>query len=123
MMALTITGLGALEVVTPPLYIFFIGGLLLPYSNCPLLIASSILVPQSHNSPKELIGDDKNLLLYARSKFLMIMLIWSFSFGLLTILDAFPFLLVMYSENVSLILCLVVSKSLRVTSIIVLKIN
>ena len=38
-------------------------------------MASLILVPQSHNSAKELIGDDKSLLLYAGSKFLMIMLI------------------------------------------------
>ena len=86
-------------------------------------MASLILVPQSHNSPKELICDDKSLLLYARSKFLIIMLIWSFSFGLLTILDTFPFHLVMYLENVSLTPCLVVSKSLKVTSIIVLKMN
>ena len=54
-MALTFMGLGALEVVVPPLYVFLIGGLLSPFSNCPLLIVSSILVPQSHNSPKELI--------------------------------------------------------------------
>ena len=119
-MALTFIGLGALEVVDPPPYVFLIGGFLSPFSNCPLLMASSILVPPSHNSPKELIGDDRGQLLYAESKFLIIMLIWSFSFGLLTIL---PFLLVIYSENVSPTTYLVVSKSLRVTSITVLKIN
>ena len=58
MITLTFTGLGALKLVTPPPYVFLIGGLLSPFSNCPLLMASSILVPQSHNSPKELIGDD-----------------------------------------------------------------
>ena len=58
----TFTRLGALDVVTPPLYVFLIGGLISPFSNCPLLIASSILIPQSHNSPKELLGDEKNLL-------------------------------------------------------------
>ena len=66
MMALTFMGLGALEVVAPPPYIFLFVGLFSPYSNFPLLMASSILVPQSHNSPKELINDDNNLLLYAR---------------------------------------------------------
>ena len=45
------------------------------------------------------------------------------SFGLLTILDVFPFHLIMYSEKVSPTPCLVVSKSLRVISIIVLKMN
>ena len=74
-MELTYTGLRALEVVAPPPYVFLIGGLLSPFSNCPLLMASSILVPQSHNSLKELIGDNKILLLYAGSKFLIIMLI------------------------------------------------
>ena len=74
-MAITFTRLGALEVVAPPSYVFLIGGLLSPFSNCPLLIASLILIPQSHNSPKELIGDDKSLGLYAGSKFLIIMLI------------------------------------------------
>ena len=72
-MALTFTRLGALEVVAPPPYVFLIGGLLSPFSNCPLLMAFSILVLQSHNSLKELIGNDKSLLLYARSKFLIIM--------------------------------------------------
>ena len=57
-MILTFTGLGALEVVSPSPYVFLIGGLLSPLSNCPLLMASSILVPQSHNSPKELIGEE-----------------------------------------------------------------
>jgi len=57
MMALTFMGLGALEVITPPPHVFLIGGLLSPLSNFPLLIASSFLVPQSHNSPKELISD------------------------------------------------------------------
>ena len=75
MMELTFTGLGALEVVTPPPYVFLIGGLFSLFSNCPLLMVSSILVTQSHNSPKELISDDKSLLLYSGSKFLMIMLI------------------------------------------------
>ena len=75
MIALTFTGLVSLEVATPPPYVFLIGGLLWPFSNCPLLMASSILVPQSHNSPKELIGDHKSLLLYARRKLLIIMLI------------------------------------------------
>ena len=74
-MALTFTGLGVLEVVTPSPYVFWIGVLLSPFYKCPLLIASSILVPQSHNSPKELIGNDRSLLLYARRKFLKIMLI------------------------------------------------
>ena len=73
--------------------------------------------------PKELIGDYRSLLLYAESKFLIIMLICSFSFGLLTILDAFPFDLVMYSKKVYPTPCLVVSKSLKVTSILVLKMN
>ena len=81
MMELTFMGLGALEVVAPPAYVFLIGGLLSLFSSCSLLMASLILVPQSHNSPKELICNDKSLLLYAGSKFLMIMLIWSFSFG------------------------------------------
>ena len=49
----------------------------------------------------------------------MIMLIWSFSFGLLTILDTLVFHLVMYLENVSPTPCLVVSKSLKVTSIMI----
>ena len=62
-MVLTFTGLGALVVVAPPPYVFLVGGLLSPFSNCFLLIASSILVPQSHSSPNELIGDDKILLL------------------------------------------------------------
>ena len=88
MMALIFAGLDALEVVAPPPYVFLIGSLFSPFSNCALLIASVILVPQSHNSRKELIGDDKSLLFNANSKFLMIILIWSFSFGLLTILDA-----------------------------------
>ena len=44
-------------------------------------------------------------------------------FLLLTILDAFSFHLVMYSENVSPTPYLVISKSLKVTSIIVLKMN
>ena len=59
-MTLTFMRLGALEVVAPPPYVLFIRGLLSPFSNCPLLMASSILVPQSHNSSNELIGDDKN---------------------------------------------------------------
>ena len=122
-MALIFTRLGALEVFAPPPYVFLIGGLLSPFSNCPLLMASLILIPQSHNSPKELIDDDKSLLLYVRSKFLIIIRIWSFSFGLLITLDAFPFHLVMSSENVSPTPCLVVSKSLKVTSIMVLKLN
>ena len=41
----TFTGLGALEVAAPPPYVFLIGGLLSPFSNCPLLMVSSILVP------------------------------------------------------------------------------
>ena len=57
MMALTFTGLGTLEATAPPSYAFLIGCLFSPFSNYPLLMASSILVPQSHNSPKELIGD------------------------------------------------------------------
>ena len=122
-MALTFTRLGALEVVAPPLYFFLTRGLFSPFSNCSLLMASSILVSQSQNSPKVLIGNDKSLLLYAGSKFLMIMLIWSFSFGLLTILDAFPFHFIMYSKMVSPAPYLVVSKSLKVTSIMVLKMN
>ena len=61
-MALTFTGLSALVVVPPP-YVFLVGDLLSPFSNCPLLRASSIIVPQSHNAPNELIGDDKSLLL------------------------------------------------------------
>ena len=122
-MALTFTRLGALEVIAPPLYFFLTGGLFSPFSNCSLLMASSILVSQSQNSPKVLIGNDKSLLLYAGSKFLMIMLIWSFSFGLLTILVAFPFHLVFYLEKVSQTPCLVVSKSIKVTSIMVLKMN
>ena len=113
MMAFTFIRLGALEVVATPPYIFLIGGLLSLFSNYPLLMASLILVPQSHNSPKELIGDDRSLLLYVRSKFLIIMFIWSLSFGL----DAFPFHLVMYSENVSPTPCLAIPKSLKVTSI------
>ena len=42
-----------------------------------LSIVDGILYPSSttHNSPKELIGDDNSLLLYARSKLLIIMLI------------------------------------------------
>ena len=83
-------------------------------------MASLILVPQSHNSAKELIGDDKSLLLYAGSKFLMIMLIQSFLLGLLTILETLLFHLIMYLENVSLDPCLVVSKSIKVTSIMVI---
>ena len=55
-MVLTFTGLGALVVVAPPPYVFLVGGLLSPFSNCFLLIASSILVPQSNSSPNELIG-------------------------------------------------------------------
>ena len=62
MMALIFAGLDALEVVAPPPYVFLIGSLFSPFSNCALLIASVILVPQSHNSRKELIGDDKSLL-------------------------------------------------------------
>ena len=61
MMALTFMGLSAL-VVVPPTYVFLVGGLLSPFSNCPLLRASSILIPQSHNSINELIGDYKSLL-------------------------------------------------------------
>jgi len=45
MMELTFMGLGALEVVAPPAYAFLIGGLLSPFSNCSLLMASLILVP------------------------------------------------------------------------------
>jgi len=75
MMALPFTGLGALKVVALYLYVFLIGGLFSPFSNCSLLMASSILVSQSHNSPKELIGDDRSILLYAESMFLIIMLI------------------------------------------------
>ena len=63
MMALTFMGLGALEEVTLPPYVFLIGGLLSPFSNYPLLMASSILVPQSYNSLNELIGDDRSILL------------------------------------------------------------
>ena len=74
-MALTFTGFGVLEVAAPPPYVFLIGGLLLPFSNFPFLMASSILVAKSINSPKELIGYDKSLLLYAGSKFLFVMLI------------------------------------------------
>ena len=74
-MALTFTGLGALYLFAPLPYEFLIGGLLSPFSNYPLLMASSILVPQSHNFPKELIGNDRSLLLYAGRKFLIIMLI------------------------------------------------
>ena len=58
-MALTFTGLCSLVVVP----IFLVGGLLSLFSNYPLLRASSILFPQSHNSPNKLIGDDKSLLL------------------------------------------------------------
>ena len=123
MMALTFIGFGALDVATLPPYVCLNGGWLLPFSNCPLLMASSILVPQSHNSPKELISNDKSQLLYVGSKFLIIMLIWSFSFGLLTILDAFPFHLVIYLKNVSPTPYIMVSKSLKVTSIIELKMN
>ena len=47
-MVLTFTGLGALMVVAPPPYVFLVEGLLSPFSNCPLLIASSIFIPQSH---------------------------------------------------------------------------
>ena len=57
-MTLTFTGLGALVVVPSP-YVFLVGGLLSFFSNCPLLRASSILVPQSHNSQNELIGNEK----------------------------------------------------------------
>ena len=63
MVTLTFTGLGALVVVAPTPYVFLVGGLLSPFSNCPLLIMSSILVPQSHSSPNELISDHKSLLL------------------------------------------------------------
>ena len=122
-MELTFTGLGDLVLDDPPPYIFLTKGLLSPFSNCTLLMAFLILVPQSHNSPKELIGDDRSLILYARRKFLMIMLIWSFSFGLLTILEAFPFHLFMYLEKVSPTPYLVVYKSLKATSIMVLKMN
>ena len=59
MVTLTFTGLGALVVVAPTPYVFLVGGLLSPFSNCPLLIMSSILVPQSHSSPNELISDQK----------------------------------------------------------------
>ena len=41
-MALTFIGLGALEVATPPPYVFLIRGLLSTTSNCPLLMVSSI---------------------------------------------------------------------------------
>ena len=61
-MVLTFTRLGALVVVPLP-YVFLVRGLLSPFSNCPLLRVSSILIQQSHNSPNELIGDDKSLLL------------------------------------------------------------
>ena len=74
-MAFTVRGLGALEVVSPPPYVFLIRSSLSPFFNCQILMVSSIQVPQSHNSPKELIGDDKILLLYAKSRFLIIMLI------------------------------------------------
>ena len=122
MVTLTFIELGALEVAAPPPYVFFIGGLLLPFFNCPLLMASSILVPQPHNSSKELIGNDKCLLL-CRKQILdnhvdLVLLIW-----LINHFGSFPFNLVMYSEKVSLTPCLVVSKSLKVTSIIVLKMN
>ena len=63
MMVLTFTGLGALVVVAPPPYVFLIGDLLSPFSSYPLLMASSILVPHSHSSPNELIGDEKSQLL------------------------------------------------------------
>ena len=63
MMMLTFTGLGALVVVAPTPYVFLVGGLLSPFSNCPLLIVSSILVPLSHSSPNKLTGDEKSLLL------------------------------------------------------------
>ena len=81
MMALTFTRLGALEEVTPLPYVFLIGGLLSPFSNRPLLMASSILVPQSHNSPNELIGDDKSLPIISRKQILdnhvdLVFLIW-----------------------------------------------
>ena len=59
-MVLTFTGLGALVVVPPP-YVFLIRGLLSLFSSCPLLKASSTLVPQSYSSLNELIGDDKSL--------------------------------------------------------------
>ena len=62
-MVLTFTGLGALVVVAPPPYVLLVRGLLSAFSNCTLLIASSILVPQSHSSPNNLIGNDKSLLL------------------------------------------------------------
>ena len=45
---LTFTRLGALEVVSPPPYVFLIGGFLSPFSNYTLLMASFTLVPQSH---------------------------------------------------------------------------
>ena len=62
MMALTFTWLGILEVVSPPPYAFLIGGLLSRFSSYPLLMASSILVPQSHNSSKELIGQEPTII-------------------------------------------------------------
>ena len=62
-MALTFMGLGALVVVSLPPYVFLVEGLLSPFSNCPLLMASSILATQSHSSLNELIGDNKSLLL------------------------------------------------------------
>ena len=58
-MAFTFTGLGALVVVAPPPYVFLVRGLLSPFSNCPLLMASSILVPQSHK--KQILDDHVDL--------------------------------------------------------------
>ena len=61
-MVLTFMGLGDLVVV--PIHMSFWLEAYLPlFSNCPLLRASSILVPQLHSSPNELIGDDRSLLL------------------------------------------------------------
>ena len=121
-MVLTFTGLGALVVVPPP-YVFLVGGLIFPFSNCPLLKASSILVSQSHNSPNELIGDDKKPTIINRKQVFDDHVNLVFLICLLTILDALVFHLVMYSEKVSPTPCLVVFKSLNVTSITVLKMN
>ena len=122
MNALTPIGLCVLVLDDPPPYVFLIGGLLSLFSSFLVLMASSILVLQLYSSLKELIGNDRSLVLYVVSKFLIIMLIWSFTFGLLTILEVFPFHLVIYLEKVSPTPCLVVSKSLIVASIMVLKI-
>ena len=80
-MALTFTRLGTLVVLAPPPYVFLVGGLLSPFSNCPLLIASSILIRQSHSSPNELIGDDKKPTIISRKQVLddhvdLVLLIW-----------------------------------------------